>query len=180
MGGWLELPWVGVLGSLTIGRVRPVAQTSQRSTKKLATLRPMSHRAHPPQRARPLAGLLLALPLALAVDTDVLAAAAGVVPPVLLVPGTSVERSLKAGAIDLYDADLAAGSPWRIRVEQLGVDVIVEVKGPDGQSLLTVANPTGREGRESLLLIPGLLASAGSAIYRVEVRSEKPGAPDGH
>ena len=45
----------------------------------------------------------------------------------------------------LQAADLEAGKPWRVRVEQLGIDVVVEVKDLLGHSLLTVGAPTPAE-----------------------------------
>lgn len=94
--------------------------------------------------------------------------------PETLTPGVGVERFLAAGAASVFDAELEVGKPWRVRVEQLGIDVVVEAKDLLGGSLLTVGSPLGREGTESLLLTP-----ARTGTYRFEVRCEEKGVPAG-
>jgi CHAT domain-containing protein/Tfp pilus assembly protein PilF len=95
--------------------------------------------------------------------------------PAPLMPGTPIERPLQAEVPSLFEVDLTAATPWRLQVEQLGIDVVVEVQSSQGQSLLTIDTPQGREGTESLVLPPTV-----SGRYSVEVRCESPGVPDGH
>lgn len=106
--------------------------------------------------------LLAALPLPVAAESEA------------LVPGEAVERPLAAEGVAVFEAELTAGKPWRVRVEQLGIDVVLAVRDPRGESLLTVAGPAGREEAESLLLIPAM-----SGTHRIEVRGAAKGAPDG-
>lgn len=92
----------------------------------------------------------------------------------VLVPGAAIERTLEAGGADLFHLELEAGKPWRVRVDQRGIDVVMEVTDPHGQSLLTVDSPLGREGTESLLLTPAV-----TGLHVVHVRCEKQGVPAG-
>jgi len=92
----------------------------------------------------------------------------------VLAPGVVVERALGAGGADRFGVELEAGKPWRIRVEQLGVDVVVEVLDPARHRLLMVDTPLGREGAESLVVTP-----ARSGRHFVVVRSQQRGVPDG-
>jgi len=89
-------------------------------------------------------------------------------------PGMPIERSLGAGGADLFQLELAAGKHWLIRVEQIGIDVMVEVQDERGGRLLAVDSPLGREGTESLLFSP-----AASGSFRVQVRCDKKGVPVG-
>ncbi len=91
-----------------------------------------------------------------------------------LVPGAPVERLLAPGEANRFRLELAAGEPWLIRVEQLGIDVVVELQDERGAHLLAVDSPLGREGTESLLFSP-----ATSGPFRVEVRCDEKGAPSG-
>src|SRR3954468_13904691 len=68
-------------------------------------------------------------------------------------------RELSAGESHVYRAELPAGRPLRVAVEQRGIDVTVEVAGPDGGSLALVDSPQDREGTESLLLVPKVAGS---------------------
>src|SRR5215813_10663840 len=111
-----------------------------------------------------LAGLLLAVaPLPPAPPTP---------SPGPLIPGIPVTRELSAGEAQAFRAELPAGRPFRVAVEQRGIDVTVEVEGPDGRSLVIVDSPQDRQGTESLLLVP----PAGGA-YTITVRAREPGAP---
>ncbi|HWM90151.1 MAG TPA: CHAT domain-containing protein [Thermoanaerobaculia bacterium] len=87
-------------------------------------------------------------------------------------PAASV--SLSPGATRAFDAGLVVGRTYLLAVEQQGIDLIVEVSGPDGESVAAVDSPLDRWGIETLLLRP---AATGS--YRVEVRAEKKGVGPG-
>jgi CHAT domain-containing protein/tetratricopeptide (TPR) repeat protein len=94
--------------------------------------------------------------------------------PVILTSGTPVERELAAGESQVWTVELAAGRPWRIAVEQRGIDVVVEVSGPDGKRLAAVDSPLDRQGSETVLVEP-----AAGGVYRVEVLAREPAAPPG-
>jgi len=75
-------------------------------------------------------------------DAALLAAA-----PPSLRPGEPVERALAAGDSQAYQVELTAGRPWLVTVEQRGVDVVVEVAGPDGKRLAAVDSRSIAMGR---------------------------------
>jgi len=85
-----------------------------------------------------------------------------------------VERAFTAGDIQLFDAELAAGRSYLVAVEQRGIHLIVDVRGPDGEILAAVDSSLDRWGSEMILLRP---AAAGA--YRVEVRAERKGVGPG-
>jgi tetratricopeptide (TPR) repeat protein len=87
-----------------------------------------------------------------------------------LQPGKAVEREIAAGESHTWSLVLSAG-PGLVRVEQRGVDVAVEVSGPDGARVV-VDNPFDRQGTESLL-------AAAEGTWRIEVRAREVGAPPG-
>ncbi len=77
------------------------------------------------------------------------------------------ERPLRVGEIHRHVADLAAGDYLEVAVDQLGVDVEVDLLGPDGRSVLprTADSPTNGTGAERL----GAVAATGGR-HTVEVR----------
>jgi CHAT domain-containing protein/tetratricopeptide (TPR) repeat protein len=93
--------------------------------------------------------------------------------PAALRPAAPVERGLAAGETHVYRAELAAGSSWRIAVEQKGVDVELAATGPDGERV-AVDSPFDRQGSETLVVEP---AAAGS--WTVEVIAREPAPPPG-
>jgi CHAT domain-containing protein/Tfp pilus assembly protein PilF len=93
--------------------------------------------------------------------------------PVLTV-GKPVECALAAGESRSFDADLAAGGTYAVAVEQRGIDVVVEVRAPQGERLAAVDGPLERWGTELVLLRPVV-----AGTHRVEVRGEKKGVGAG-
>lgn len=91
-----------------------------------------------------------------------------------LSPGLPVERALAAGQSHVYEIELGAGRAWRVAVEQRGIDVVLEVRAPDGRRLAAVDGPVDRQGLETLLVVP-----QSSGRYAVEVRAREQGAPVG-
>ncbi|HEY2294443.1 MAG TPA: CHAT domain-containing tetratricopeptide repeat protein [Thermoanaerobaculia bacterium] len=91
--------------------------------------------------------------------------------PVLLGPGSAVEREIAAGQTHAYRLAPEAGSHPLVTVEQRGADVVVKVTGADGRSF-AVDGPTGRWGPERLLL------AAGAGPFRVDVEAP-PGSDPG-
>jgi CHAT domain-containing protein/tetratricopeptide (TPR) repeat protein len=94
--------------------------------------------------------------------------------PVPLSPGTSLERAFAVGETQVFDAELAAGRPYSLAVEQRGIHLTVDVRGPDGGNLAAVDSPLDRWGIEAVLLRP---VSTGS--YRIEVRAGTKGVGPG-
>lgn len=90
-----------------------------------------------------------------------------------LSPGAPALREIVPGSSHVYRAPLTAGRAWLVEVDQRGVDVTVEVAGPDG-ARISVDNPVDRQGKESLLVEPGT-----SGVYEIAVRAREPGAPPG-
>ncbi len=94
--------------------------------------------------------------------------------PAPLSPGTALERAFAAGEIQAFTADLAAGHTYLLTVEQRGIHLVGDVRGPDGASLAAVDSPLDRWGIEAVLLSP-----AATGTHRVEVRAEKKGVGPG-
>jgi CHAT domain-containing protein/Tfp pilus assembly protein PilF len=92
----------------------------------------------------------------------------------LLAPGSAVERALAPGETQVFAVALTTGRPYRIAAEQRGIDVVVEVRGPQGASLAAVDGPLERWGVEEILLRP-----AAEGLFRIEVRAEKKGVGSG-
>ena len=94
--------------------------------------------------------------------------------PSRLASGTAVERALTPGATQIFEAGLTRGTPYRIAVEQRGIDVVVEVRTPQEASVAAVDGPLERWGLEEIFLRPDA-----DGVYRIEVRSETKGVGAG-
>lgn len=79
-----------------------------------------------------------------------------------------VERELGGAEAQSHKIDLPANKYFRIEVEQIGVDAIVEVRNSVGESIVTVNTPTARVGSESVLL-----NTTKAGDYHVLVRSNE-------
>jgi len=66
--------------------------------------------------------------------------------------GDSLERNLKPGEAHVYLVPLAVGESALIVVNQMGVDVVVEVRDQAGKIVASVDSPNGRKGDEPVLL----------------------------
>jgi tetratricopeptide (TPR) repeat protein len=64
-------------------------------------------------------------------------------------PGAALRRSLDGKGVHRYEIELAKDSAASLRVDQAGIDVVVEVRGPDDTLLLSVDAPTGATGPEA-------------------------------
>jgi CHAT domain-containing protein/uncharacterized protein HemY len=91
-----------------------------------------------------------------------------------LQPDKPVERDLAGGQTHRYLLALAAGQYLHLIVEQLGVDVVVRVTGPDGKYLAETDCPNNTQGPEPVDLLAG---HAGT--YQFEVRALENDAPSG-
>jgi len=68
--------------------------------------------------------------------------------------GDSFERELEPGEVHVYLVPLAVGESALIVVQQKGVDVVVEVRDPEGKIIASIDSPNGRNGDEPVLLEP--------------------------
>jgi CHAT domain-containing protein len=94
--------------------------------------------------------------------------------PAPLSPGAALERAFAPGETQVFAADLAAGRTYLLTVEQRGIHLLVDVRGPDGASLAAVDSPLDRWGSELVLVNP-----AASGSHRIEVRAERKGVGPG-
>jgi CHAT domain-containing protein len=81
---------------------------------------------------------------------------------------------MAAGQSQVFQVALPAKGAWRITVEQRGIDVVLEISGPDGKRLAVVDSPLDRQGPETALVEP-----TAAGLCRVEIRAREPGAPSG-
>ncbi len=79
-----------------------------------------------------------------------------------------VERELSGAEAQSHKIILPADKYFRIEVEQIGIDAIVELRGPDAKTITAVNTPTGRVGSESLLL-----QTTNAGNYQLLVRSNE-------
>ena len=75
-------------------------------------------------------------------------------------------REIAGGQTHRYELALSKGEYLHLLLEQLGIDVVLAVIGPDGKELLEIDNPYGSESTETLHLY-----AASDGVYRLEVRS---------
>jgi tetratricopeptide (TPR) repeat protein len=94
--------------------------------------------------------------------------------PVPLSAGMALERAVAAGETHVFTADLTAGRPYLLAVEQRGIHLVTGVRLPGGESLAAVDSPLDRWGIEAILLRP-----VSTGIYQVEVRAERKGVGPG-
>lgn len=76
-----------------------------------------------------------------------------------------IERELIGGEAHTYSLLLASGEHLRVIIEQLSIDVIVKLTGPDHQLLTEVNNEDGAQRRERLSVVAEV-----SGVYWLEVR----------
>ena len=88
--------------------------------------------------------------------------------------GKAVERELAGGQEHGYQVTLSENQYANIRVEQRGIDVIVNVRGPDGKPLSSFDSEIRSQGPEQVELVA---ESAGA--YRVVVQAKRPRMPAG-
>lgn len=88
--------------------------------------------------------------------------------------GAPLEGTMQGKQTHSYSVELKAGQFMYVVVEQKGIDVVVELRGPDGKLLTSVDSPSGDEGPETVSEV----AQADGA-YRVDVISDYDDAPAG-
>ena len=94
--------------------------------------------------------------------------------PQILGEGAVVERPLGPSGSNDFTVRLADGMSVLLSVQQLGIDVVVEVRAPDGTLLQAVDSPTGRTGEERVEIFANR-----SGAYGVRVRPYDSGEPQG-
>jgi CHAT domain-containing protein/Tfp pilus assembly protein PilF len=94
--------------------------------------------------------------------------------PVLLAPGVALEHFFAAGHAQAFKADLAAGGTYLLTVEQRGIHLAVDVRGPGGESVAAIEPLLNRWGLGIVLLRP-----TATGAYRIEVRAERKGVGAG-
>jgi CHAT domain-containing protein/tetratricopeptide (TPR) repeat protein len=98
-------------------------------------------------------------------------AAAGQAPapvePVALAPGVAAEAALAPDATLHFTLRLPAGAFVDVAVEQLGIDAIVAVTGPDGAAIDEVDDRSELDGPEHVRLV-----ASSEGTYALAVRSE--------
>lgn len=90
--------------------------------------------------------------------------------------GDAVGGDLAGGEVFEATIELPAGRPGRLRVEQLGVDVAIEISGPGFEGARIFDGPFDRAGHETVVIEP---PGSGPARYRVRLRGREAGAPAG-
>ena len=83
-----------------------------------------------------------------------------------LTEGKPIERKLSGGESHSYQLNLNSGQYARVIVEQKGIDVVVNLYGPDGKLITAVDNPNGSVGAETVHI-----TAEATGIYRLEVKA---------
>ncbi|HEV3255103.1 MAG TPA: tetratricopeptide repeat protein, partial [Candidatus Acidoferrales bacterium] len=87
----------------------------------------------------------------------------------ILEPGKPVERELQGGQTDTYTIELKAGQFLHVIAEQKGIDVVLQLIGPDGKTIVEADSPNGAWGPEPASLIAD---TSGTFVARVKSFSE--------
>lgn len=90
--------------------------------------------------------------------------------PVKLEPGRPVNREIAGGQTHTYLIDAYADQYLHVVVEQRGINVVLELLGPEGKKLIEVDWTDGTRGRETAHVIV-----ATSGVYRLQVRPRSDG-----
>ena len=80
--------------------------------------------------------------------------------------GKPIERQLSGGESHSYQLNVSSGQYARVVVEQKGIDVVVNLFGPDGKLITAVDNPNGSQGAETVHI-----TAEATGTYRLEVTS---------
>ena len=110
------------------------------------------------------------------------------VEPRLLQHGATLEAEIRGGEGHVYRLALPTGSIATCRVEQLGIDLVVDVLGPSGEVVRTIddffdtAGPLDplvltEGGRCGDLVVRPLLDSAAAGSYTIAVKTTRPAEP---
>ncbi len=89
-------------------------------------------------------------------------------------PGLALDTILAPGTVHEYRLALKSGESANLAITQMGVDVVVEVREPDGTLTAIVDSPNGRNGDEPVELI-----ASRAGTYSIRVRPFDGGEPVG-
>lgn len=92
----------------------------------------------------------------------------------ILENGFFLERELQAKEQHLYPVSLEEGEFLRVVVDQNGIDVTVELLGPDGKVVSSIDSANGANGDEDFAALAGQ-----AGLHQVRVRALEDGAPPG-
>src|SRR6185295_1149722 len=88
--------------------------------------------------------------------------------------GVTLERRMAGGEAHSYRIEPSPGARLLVNVDQRGIDVVVEVRQPDGSILIAVDGPTDSEGPET-----ALIPAEASGALEIRVLSPSPGVAPG-
>lgn len=91
------------------------------------------------------------------------------------IPDVGLGAFLGAGETHVGDEELASGDFLRFEVEQLGIDVLLQLRNPAGDVVARADSPTGPRGPEELVAV---VAEGGT--YRLEIASPVDRGIGGH
>ncbi|HEU4390735.1 MAG TPA: alpha/beta hydrolase-fold protein [Blastocatellia bacterium] len=95
-------------------------------------------------------------------------------PATELVAGTKVERVLAPSQNHVYVAQLENGAAVIAEADQDGIDLVIDVYGPDGQRITRLDSASGMRGSETIDF-----TALRSGVYKFVVRAEDNGAKAG-
>ncbi|HKR59266.1 MAG TPA: tetratricopeptide repeat protein, partial [Pyrinomonadaceae bacterium] len=87
-----------------------------------------------------------------------------------LEPGKPIKRELAGGQRHTYKIRLAADQFLKAVVEQDGIDVVVQVSGPDGKRILEFDSESRPRGQEPILLVA---EAEGEYLLIVQIRQKE-------
>jgi CHAT domain-containing protein/Tfp pilus assembly protein PilF len=116
----------------------------------------------------------LAWLFALSAGADAVPPAPPPAAPAVLAPGVAVERAITGGEKQYFSFPLDAGNAVELRAEQLGADIGLTLRDPDGTTVFEGNSPNGAHGDEPLMAV-----AAVGGTYELEVWSLIPRAPEG-
>jgi enterochelin esterase-like enzyme len=94
--------------------------------------------------------------------------------PQALVSGMNLERTLSPGENQAYTITLQEGGAVVGEADQHGIDLVIDVFGPDGKLIRTVDSPNGTEGPEPIDVI-----AFQAGLYRLVIHTLDPAAKPG-
>jgi len=89
--------------------------------------------------------------------------------------GKPVERAIAGGQTDIFQIDVKAGEFLRVVAEQRGIDVVLTLLGPEGETIVEADRVNGAWGPESASMI-----AKASGTFQVQVESRDSSALAGH
>jgi CHAT domain-containing protein len=85
--------------------------------------------------------------------------------PSALSPGKVIEREMGGAQSHVYQLNIAAGQFVKIIIEQIGMDSVIKISGPDNNLMSEVNSPKELDGVETVWLV-----AETSGTYRLEIQ----------